>query len=76
MSELNASILSYPHRGHWGDNTYRGNCSGHVIKDLLDTYHPDNFIEVFLEVVPEKMLRQSTGIKIVFTLILIMDGMH
>lgn len=47
MSELNASILSYPHRGHWGDNTYRGNCSGHVIKDLLDTYHPDNFIEVF-----------------------------
>lgn len=47
MSELNASILSYSNRGPWGDNQYRGNCSGHVIKDLLDTFQPNQFIEVF-----------------------------
>ncbi len=76
MSELNASILSYPHRGHWGDNTYRGNCSGHVIKIYWTPIILIILLKFFLEVVPEKMLRQSTGIKIVFTLILIMDGMH
>lgn len=47
MSKLNASIMSYQSRGPWGQSTYRGNCSGHVIKDLLDTFHPQNFVEVF-----------------------------
>lgn len=45
------SILSYPDRGIWGDSQYRGNCSGHVIKDLLQFYFPNHppkqFIEVF-----------------------------
>jgi len=41
------SIISYPDRGPWGDKTYRGNCSGHVIKDLLTHYKPKMFIEVF-----------------------------
>lgn len=47
MSKLNASIMSYQSRGPWGQSNYRGNCSGHVIKDLLDTFHPHNFVEVF-----------------------------
>ena len=29
------SIVSYPNRGPWGDPKYRGNCSGHIIKDLI-----------------------------------------
>jgi len=45
------SIISYPERGKWGDNKYRGNTSGHVIKDLLLQFHPNNpprkFVEVF-----------------------------
>ena len=45
------SILSYPDRGKWGNSQYRGNCSGYVIKDLLQFYFPNNppkqFIEVF-----------------------------
>lgn len=45
------SILSYPDRGKWGNSQYRGNCSGHVIKDLLQFYFPNHppkqFIEVF-----------------------------
>jgi len=29
------SVVSYPDRGPWGDPRYRGNCSGHLIKDLI-----------------------------------------
>ncbi|TPR16767.1 hypothetical protein [Apilactobacillus timberlakei] len=47
MSKLNASIMSYKNRGKWGDYSYRGNCSGHVINDLLDTFKPNRFVEVF-----------------------------
>ena len=29
------SVVSYPNRGPWGDSGYRGNCSGHLVKDLI-----------------------------------------
>lgn len=29
------SIVSYPDRGPWGDSQYQGNCSGHLVKDLI-----------------------------------------
>ncbi|EFK08822.1 conserved hypothetical protein [delta proteobacterium NaphS2] len=29
------SVVSYPQRGPWGDFRYRGNCSGHLVKDLI-----------------------------------------
>lgn len=45
--KLQSSILSYQDRGKWGTSTYRGNVSGHVIGDLLDTYKPKKFVEVF-----------------------------
>jgi hypothetical protein len=45
------SILSYPERGKWGKASYRGNCSGFVIRDLLLHFFPNSqpkkFIEVF-----------------------------
>ncbi|MFA0809549.1 DNA adenine modification methylase [Microbulbifer epialgicus] len=33
-----SSVISYPNRGNYGDSRYRGNCSGYVIKDFLETY--------------------------------------
>ena len=30
-----SSVVSYPDRGLWGDSKYRGNCSGHLVKDLI-----------------------------------------
>ena len=33
------SIVSYPDRGSYGRNTYRGNCSGLLIKDIIDQYN-------------------------------------
>ncbi|MDY0404666.1 DNA modification methylase [Virgibacillus sp. 179-BFC.A HS] len=41
------SVLSYPFRGPYGDAKYRGNCSGYIIKDLLEHYRPKNFLECF-----------------------------
>jgi len=45
------SIISYPNRGKWGNSSYRGNCSGYVIRDLLLHFFPNGkpkkFIEVF-----------------------------
>jgi hypothetical protein len=33
-----SSVASYPNRGKWGDSRWRGNCSGHIIKDALGSY--------------------------------------
>ncbi|WP_026701712.1 hypothetical protein [Salibacterium aidingense] len=41
------SIISYPSRGPWGSHRYRGNCTGHLIKDLLNYFQPKKFVELF-----------------------------
>lgn len=41
------SLLSFPTRGRWGDAKYKGNCSGFIIKSLLEHYKPKSFLEVF-----------------------------
>lgn len=45
------SIVSYPNRGNWGNSSYRGNCTGHIIKDLIQHFYPNSkpkrFIEIF-----------------------------
>ncbi|GAA4056891.1 hypothetical protein [Amphibacillus indicireducens] len=41
------SILSYPNRGPYGDASYRGNCSGYIIRDILNYYRPTFFLECF-----------------------------
>lgn len=41
------SVLRYSDRGEWGNSSYRGNCTGHIILDLLKQYKPLKFVEVF-----------------------------
>lgn len=45
------SIISYKNRGEYGNSNYRGNCSGFVIKDIIQQFYPNSkpkkFIEVF-----------------------------
>lgn len=45
MTELKGltSIASYFARGKYGSNSWRGNCSGLLIRDLLNHYKPDVF---------------------------------
>lgn len=33
------SVVSYPERGEYGNNRYRGNCSGRLIEDLIKQYN-------------------------------------
>lgn len=33
-----SSVASYPDRGKWGDARWRGNCSGHIVKEALGSY--------------------------------------
>lgn len=33
-----ASVCSYPSRGQYGNSRYRGNCTGHIIKDFIESY--------------------------------------
>lgn len=42
------SILSYPERGPWGNNKYRGNCSGHIYRDLFAMTKPKIFIDAMV----------------------------
>jgi len=34
------SVVSFPERGPWGDARYHGNCSGHLVRMLVDLYQP------------------------------------
>jgi len=39
------SIHSEPERGPYGDSRYRGNCGGHLIKDLLRYHQPQRVLD-------------------------------
>ena len=45
------SIVGYKERGDFGDSKYRGNCSGYIIKDLIQHFYPNSkpkkFVEIF-----------------------------
>lgn len=38
---FNTSVCSYPARGSWGNNKYRGNCTGYIVKDFIESYRRD-----------------------------------
>lgn len=40
------SIISFPARGPWGSSSWRGNCSGYVIKELVEHFKPRLFVDV------------------------------
>lgn len=35
---LKNSVVSYPDRGRWGNPRYRGNCTGHIVRDFFEQY--------------------------------------
>jgi len=39
------SILTFPDRGPWGKSNWRGNCSGHIYKELFTRLRPALFID-------------------------------
>ena len=47
LSQNNSTLLSFPDRGPWGENTYRGNCSGWIQAFLIWKYKVKKFAELF-----------------------------
>ena len=43
----NSTVLSFPERGPWGSNAYRGNCSGYVHAFLIWKYKVQKLAELF-----------------------------
>ena len=52
------SIVSYKERGIFGDSNYRGNCSGFIIKDLIEHFYPESKPKKFVEVFSRKWNRK------------------
>ncbi len=48
LSENNSTLLSFPDRGNcWGENSYRGNCSGWIHAFIIWKYHVKKLAELF-----------------------------
>ena len=47
LEQKNATILSFPERGPWGDSSYRGNCSGWIQAMMMWRYDVQYFTELF-----------------------------
>jgi len=43
--DMGSSILSFPNRGPWGNNKWRGNCSGHIYRVLFQSLNPASFCD-------------------------------
>lgn len=39
------SIVGYKKRGKWGNNKFRGNCSGYLIVDLIEHFKPKSVLD-------------------------------
>ena len=47
LKKHDSTILSFPNRGPWGNNSYRGNCSGWIQAFLIWKYHVEKLAELF-----------------------------
>lgn len=47
LSQNNSTLLSFPDRGPWGENSYRGNCSGWIQAFLIWKYKVKKLAELF-----------------------------
>ena len=47
LETQNSTVLSFPDRGPWGDNRYRGNCSGWIQASLIWKYGVKKMAELF-----------------------------
>lgn len=47
LAQNNSTLLSFPDRGPWGENSYRGNCSGWIQAFLIWKYRVQKLAELF-----------------------------
>ena len=47
LEQNDSTVLSFKDRGPWGDNKYRGNCSGYIQAFLIWKYQVQRLAELF-----------------------------
>ena len=47
LEQNDSTVLSFKDRGPWGDNKYRGNCSGYIQAFLIWKYQVQRMAELF-----------------------------
>jgi len=57
------SVVSYPDRGPWGDAHFRGNCSGRLIVDLVEQFHPKFFVDPMVGSGTTREVCEALGVK-------------
>lgn len=57
------SVVSYKNRGPWGNSSWRGNTSGHIIKDLIEEFSVKHFVDVCEGSGTSRDVAKSLGIK-------------
>lgn len=57
------SIMSFQNRGHWGKSSWRGNCSGHVYKELFERIQPEFFVDPMMGSGTSIEVAQEMGIE-------------
>ena len=57
------SVLSFPDRGPWGDPRWRGNCSGHVYRELFEQLEPASFCDPMVGSGTSVEVAQELGIE-------------
>lgn len=60
---MDSSILSFPDRGPWGNSSYRGNCSGHVYRELFQALKPSSFCDPMMGSGTSVEVAEQLGIK-------------
>ena len=62
LQENDSTVLSFPDRGPWGDNRYRGNCSGWYQAFLIWKYKSIKWQNYFLDPGQDMMLQRTWGL--------------
>ena len=57
------SIVSYKERGSYGNNKFRGNCSGFLIKDLIEHYQAKTILDVMAGSYTTKDICKELGLE-------------
>ncbi len=62
---MSSSIMSFPDRGPWGSSKWRGNCSGHVLRELFTSLKPKLFVDTMVGSGTSVEVAQEMGIEAV-----------
>lgn len=59
------SVISFPDRGPWGSSKWKGNCSGHVQRELIEAFKPTLFLDICEGSATSRQVARDMGVEYV-----------